>query len=153
MGLINRMIHLCRTLTYKEEEAVSFEVYLEAANERLREFAVIVSRLESELLSAKDRRQAIEKQQQQFREQAEQAAAQQDAEAAKRYLEQAYTSKTRSDAMLQDIRKLEERIAVTKERFAELTCVIEEASSKHDAIMIRNLLATTEIEANKTIHR
>lgn len=153
MGIINRIIQLYRANSYKEAEPVSFEVYLEAANERLREFAVIVSRLESELLSAKNRRQAIEKQQQQFREQAEQAAAQQDAEAAKRYLEQSYTSKTRSAAMQQDINKLEERITVTKERFAELTRVIEEASSKHDTIMIRNLLASAEIEAGKTIHK
>lgn len=153
MGIMNRIIQLCRSRTYKAEEPVSFEVYLEAANERLREFTVIVSRLESELLSAKARLQAIERQEQLFREQAEQAASEQDAEAAKRYLEQAYTNKMRSAAMQQDILKLEERVTVTKERHAELKRVIEEASSKHDAIMLRNLAATAEIEANRAIHK
>ncbi|REE89115.1 hypothetical protein A8990_107214 [Paenibacillus taihuensis] len=153
MGIVNRIIQIYRSRTSKTEEPVSFEVYLEAANERLREFAVIVSRLESELLTAKERQQSIKKQEQQFRQQAEQEASLQNAEAAKRYLEQAYSSKTLAATMQQDIQKLEERISVMKERYSELTRVIAEASGKHDAIMLRNLAAAAEIEANKTIHK
>ncbi|SDW78193.1 hypothetical protein SAMN05518855_100582 [Paenibacillus sp. CF384] len=146
MGIVDRIKGLFRQGLQQEAKQGSFESCLESANERLREISVIVNRLESELLSAKERIRGVEKQNLSFRQLAEQAAEQQNHEVVGRYLEQEYSGKERLAVMLGDLRQMEERFTGVKERYLQFAQTIQEASSRHDTILIRSLIATTELE-------
>lgn len=129
----------------------SFEAYLEAAGEQLREFAVAISKLESELLSAKERARGLERQSAGFRSQAEQAAARNDADGARAALEREYDRKRQSASTQRVVSDMEASIAETKSRFAAFKQAVDEASAKHDELHMRALAASAEWEAGRAV--
>ncbi|QHT60861.1 hypothetical protein GXP70_13505 [Paenibacillus lycopersici] len=129
----------------------SFEAYLEAAGEQLREFAVAISKLESELLSAKERARGLERQAAGFRSQAEQAAARNDADGARAALEREYDRKRQSASTQHVVSDMEASIAETKSRFASFKQAVDEASAKHDELHMRALAASAEWEAGRAV--
>jgi phage shock protein A len=129
----------------------SFEAYLEAAGEKLRDFAVAISKLESELLSVKERVRGLERQASGFRAQAEQAAARNEADGARTALEREFACKRQLEAQQRSAANMEEGIRRTKARFAAFKQAVDEASGKHDKLTMRKLAASAEWEAGKAV--
>ncbi|WP_219836806.1 hypothetical protein [Paenibacillus sp. R14(2021)] len=129
----------------------SFETYLESAGERLREFAVIISKLESELLTVRDRVRGQERQLVRLRGEAEAAAARQDAGAARSHLEREFEGRSQLAVMIQQAESMEASLLQTKQRFASFKQAVDEAGAKRDMLLLRKLHASAELEASKLI--
>ncbi|QHW29895.1 hypothetical protein GZH47_02970 [Paenibacillus rhizovicinus] len=129
----------------------TFEAYLEAAGEKLREFAVAISKLESELLSVKERMRGLERQAAACRGQAEASAARSDADGARSALEREHHCKQQLAAVQRSASSMEESIFQTKTRYALFKQSVDEASAKHDKLLMRTLAASAEWEAGKAV--
>ncbi|WP_274651269.1 PspA/IM30 family protein [Paenibacillus humicola] len=147
MGVFGRLKRLFQSGSSEE----SFETYMESANERLREFAVAMSRAESGLVSAKERLRSVEKQAASCRQQAEHAAQRQDAETARLFLERELVNKNLLASMLKDVSQLEASVMATKERYMRFKTIVEEAGAKRDLLLMRQAGAAAEWEVNKVI--
>ncbi|SFI49114.1 hypothetical protein SAMN02799624_01020 [Paenibacillus sp. UNC496MF] len=127
----------------------SFEAYTEAAGEKLREFAVAIGKLESGLLSAKERLRGLERQADGFRAAAEQAAARGDERAARAGLEREYERRRQAASQEAAVRGMADDVARTKARYAAFKQAVDEAGAKHDKLRLRALAASSEWEAGR----
>ncbi|NBD27947.1 hypothetical protein [Paenibacillus glycinis] len=151
MGLLGRVKGWFQSEASSSRGESSFEAYLEAAGEKLREFAVAVSRLESELLTVKERMRGLERQAAGFRSQAEQAAGRNDADGARSCLQREFECKKQLESQRQTAGGMEEGIRLTKERYAAFKQAVDEAGAKHDMLSMRNLAASAEVETGRAI--
>ncbi|MBM7566362.1 hypothetical protein [Paenibacillus sacheonensis] len=129
----------------------SFEAYLEAAGEKLRDYAVIISKLESELLNAKDRMRGLERQAAGFRASAEEAAARSDSVGARTWLEKEFETKKKLESSQVAARSMEAGLLETKARYAAFKQAVDEAGGKHDTLRLRKLTASSELEAGQAV--
>lgn len=151
MGLLGRVKRWLRSAEGSDnrEGELSFEAYLESAGEKLRDYAVVISKLESGLLGAKERMRGVERQAAAFRAAAEEAAARQDAEGARAGLEREHECKRRIDALRDAAHGMESGVAQAQRRYASFKQAVDEATAKRDRLMIRTLAASAELEAGK----
>ncbi|MFC4810465.1 hypothetical protein [Paenibacillus sp. GCM10023250] len=130
-------------------EEPSFEAYMEAAGEKLREFAVAVGKLESGLLTAKERLSGLERQADGYRAAAEQAAARGDETAARATLEREFDCRRQAASQEEAVCGMADDVARTKARYAAFKQAVEEAGAKHDKLRLRTLAASAEWEAGR----